>query len=387
MIRKCGDEVLLTPGPVNVPHRVLEASARPLLHHRTPQFAAKLTTVLAGMRDIFQTKNDILLVHGTGRAGLEGSISNLFSAGEEVLSICNGRFGVMYSDIAERFGLKATRVATDWTRDFDPGQVRAALRANPLIKAITVTHCETSTGVINDVASLGKIAREFDKLLLVDGVSSIGGVEFRFDDWGVDSAITGSQKGLMSPPGLGFAVLSDRAWKAADAATLPHYYFDFIDIRRKAQASVPGTPGTTPVTLVAAVAEAITMIMEEGLGNVWARYEKMAGAVRAGIVASGLKLFPESVRRRSPTVTVFEAPAGFEAGDLIKTLVDEFGMVPASGLGPYSRSLLRIGNMGQFYQREALLTVAAVEAALVKMGVNREAGPGVRACVETLFRA
>ncbi|MEX0975406.1 MAG: alanine--glyoxylate aminotransferase family protein [Bacillota bacterium] len=385
MSRKHGDEVLLTPGPVNVPDRVLEASARPLLHHRTPRFAAQLRTILTGMREIFQTKNDVLLVHGTGRAGLEATVSNLFSAGEEVLSICNGRFGVMYSEIFERYGVGVTKVATDWSKDYDPAEVLAALKANPRIKAITVPFCETSTGVINDVSVLGDIAREYDKLLLVDAVSSLGGVEFRFDEWGVDAAVTGSQKGLMSPPGLAFAVLSDRAWKAAEQATLPHYYFDFRAIRKTTTADFPGTPGTTPVTLVAAAAEAVSMIMEEGLPNVWQRYEKMAAAVRAGFVASGLKLFPEKVNRRSPTVTVVEAPDGFEAGQLITAMTDEFGLIPASGLGPYSKRLLRFGTMGAFYQREALITVAAVEAALVKMGVNKEAGAGVKACVAALF--
>jgi len=387
MIRKYGDQVLLTPGPVNVPQRVLEASARPLLHHRTPQFAARLQTLLVGMRKIFQTENDVLLVHGTGRAGVEGTISNLFSAGEEVLSICSGRFGVMYSEIAEEFGLKVTRVATDWSRDIDLCEVRAALRANPKVKAITVTHCETSTGVINDIQALGSIAREFDKLLLVDGVSAAAGVEFKFDEWGADSAATGSQKGLMSPPGLAFVVLSERAWKAAETATLPHYYINFKEIRKAAQAPVPGTPGTTPVTLVAAAAEAVTMILEEGLPDIWARYDKISTAVRAGLVAAGIKLFPAAVRRRSPTVTVFEAPTGFQAEDFIKVMSDEFGLIPASGLGRYSKDLVRLGHMGAFYQREALMTVAAVEAALVKMGVNREAGPGLTACVKALYQS
>ncbi len=384
-MRKYGDEALLTPGPVNVPGRILEASARPLPHHRTTRFASQLRTILTGMKEIFQTENDVLLVHGTGRAGLEATIQNLFSAGEEVLSICNGRFGVMYSDVAERFGLKVSRVATDWTKDIDLDEVRAALKANPRIKAITAPHCETSTGVVNDIQALGRITREFDKLLLVDTVSSLGGIEFHFDDWCVDSAATGSQKGLMSPPGLGFVTLSDRAWKAAETATLPHYYFDLREIRRAAQGETPGTPSTAPVTLVAAASEAVSMILEEGLENVWTRYEKMSAAVRAGFVASGLKLFPENVRRRSPTVAVVEAPAGFESGDLIRTLVEEFGLIPASGLGPFARRVLRFGTMGSFYQKEALVTVAAVEAALVKMGVRTESGPGVRACVNALF--
>jgi len=386
-MRKFAEETLLTPGPVDVPGRVLEVSARPLAYHRSKRFADQLRTILTGMKEIFQTRNDVLMVSGSGRAGLEATIANLFSPGDEIVSVCNGRFGVMYSEIAARYGLRVTRVATDWTKDVDLDEVRAALRANPKIKAITCPHCETSTGVINDIKGLGEVAREFDKLFLVDTVSSLGGAEFRFDDWGVDAAATGSQKGLMSPPGLAFVVLSERAWKAAETSSLPRSYLDLRDVRRAAQGEIPGTPWTPPVTLVAAVSEAVSMILEEGLPNVWARYEKMAAAVRAGLQASGLKLFPENVRRRSPTVVVVEAPSGRESAELIKVMSEEFGLIPASGLGPYTKRLLRFGTMGAFYQREALLTVAAVEAALVKMGVNEKAGPGVQACVDTLFGA
>ena len=265
------------------------------------------------------------------------------------------------------------------------GVQTCALPIYPRIKAITVPHCETSTGVINDLEVLGRIAREHDKLLLVDAVSSAGGVEIRFDDWGLDSASTGSQKGLMSPPGMGFVALSDRAWKAAEKATLPGSYLDLRSVRRSALGGFPGTPGTPPITLVAAVAEALSMMMEEGLPNVYERSEKMAAAVRAGFVASGLRLFPENVRRRTPTVTVVQAPEGQESSELVSVLGDEFGLIPATGLGSYSKKLLRFGTMGAFYQREALNMVAAVEAALVKMGVNKEAGAGVKACVAALF--
>ena len=385
MIRKHGDEVLLTPGPVTVPGRVLEASGRPLLHYGSAKFGGLMRTILDGMKEVFGTKNEVLPLCGSGRTGLEGTVCTLFSPGEEVLSICSGRFGIMYADIFERYGIKVMRIAKDWAKDVDLDEVVQALKANPQIKAITVPHCETSTGVIHDLGALGNIAREYDKLLLVDAVSSAGGVEMRVDEWGVDSAATGSQKALMSPPGMGFVTLSDRAWKAAEKATLPGCYFDLRALRRSASSDFPGTPGTPPVTLVAAVAEAITMMLEEGLPNIYERSEKIAGAVRAGFVASGLRLFPENVRRRSPTVTVVQMPDEHESRELVRVLGEEFGLIPATGLGSYSKRLLRFGTMGAFYQREAINMVVAVEAALVKMGVNKEAGAGVRACVAALF--
>ena len=275
MIRKHGDEVLLTPGPVAVPDRILEASGRPLLHYGSAKFLGQMGAVLDGMKEVLGTKSEVLPLCGSGRTGLEGTVCTLFSPGEEVLSICSGRFGIMYADIFGHYGIKVTRVAKNWSKDVDPDEVVQALKDNPRIKAITVPHCETSTGVINDLEVLGRIAREHDKLLLVDAVSSAGGVEIRFDDWGLDSASTGSQKGLMSPPGMGFVALSDRAWKAAEKATLPGSYLDLRSVRRSALGGFPGTPGTPPITLVAAVAEALSMMMEEGLPNVYERSEKM----------------------------------------------------------------------------------------------------------------
>ncbi len=386
MIRRHGEDVLFTPGPVTVPERVLAASARPLLHYGSAEFKNHMKTILEGMKLVFGTNNQVLPLCGSGRSGLEGTAATLFSPGDEALSICSGRFGLMYADILRHYGVKVTKVATDWTRDVDLDEICQALEANPRIKAVTIPHCETSTGVTHDLEAVGRIAREYDKLLLVDAVSSSGGVEMRFDEWGLDSASTGSQKGLMSPPGMGFVTLSDRAWKAAEAAiNTSGCYFSLRELLEVTGSDFPGTPGTPPVTIVPAVAEAMTMILEEGLENVYQRSSKMAEAVRAGFVASGLRLFPENVKRRSPTVVVVEAPAGHTSYDLIQVLGEELGVIPATGLGSYSKKLLRFGTMGCFYQREAINMVAAVEAALVKMGVNKEAGPGVGACVASLF--
>jgi len=385
MARKYEREVLLTPGPVEVPQRILEASARPLIHYGSKQLADKVKFIVDGVKAIFGTSGDVLLISGSGRTGLEATVCSLFSPGDEVVCLCNGRFGLMYTGIFERYGIPVTRVAADWTRDYDPDEILQAIKDNPKIKAIAAPFCETSTGVLNDIETLGKIAREHGKLLLVDAISSAGGVEMRFDEWGVDAVVTGSQKGLMSPPGLAFVGLSERAWKAAENATLPCSYLDLRAMKRALAGDFPGMPGTPPITLVLAVHEAITMLLEEGLPDVYRRYEKMAAAVRAGFVAAGLRLFPENVKRRSPTVAVVESPAGHEARELVKVMNGEFGLIPATGLGSYSKSVLRFGTMGAFYQREAINMVAAVEAALVKMGVNKEAGAGVRACVASLF--
>jgi len=384
-MRKFLDEMLLTTGPVNVPGRILEASARPLLHYSSSKLLDKVLTIRSGMQEMLGTTKDVLLMSGSARTGMEATVASLFSAGDEVLSICNGLFGVMYAGIFERYGIKVTRVATDWSKDYDPGEIDSILKANPKIKAISVAFSETSTGVMNDVEILGKIAREHDKLLLVDAISAAGGVEFHFDEWAVDSVVTGSQKGLMSPPGISIVVLSDRAWEAAESATLPRYYFDLGSIRRSMTSDFPGMPGTPPITLVMAMAEAVAMLLEEGMPNVYARSEKIAEAVRSGFVASGLKLFPENPRRRSPMAIVVESPEGFDGRVLEKAMLDEFGLIPASGLGQYEGKLVRFGTMGAFYQKDAVDMVATVEAALVKIGARKEAGAGLKACVASLF--
>lgn len=377
---------LLTPGPTNVPERVLAASARPIIHHRTAEFSALLGGLIDGLKPIFGTTGDVLILHTTGRGGLEASITNLFAPGDDVLSVVNGRFGLMYADIAARYGLKVHHVCTNWASAADLSEVRSCLAAHPEIRAITVTQNESSTGVVNDIAALGKLAREFDKLLLVDTVSSLGGTEFRFDDWGVDICVTASQKCLMGPTGLAFIAVSQRAWQAMARCALPHYYEDLSECREKLRGDHPETPGSTPGTLVAALAESVTMIHEEGLAKVFARHRRLADAIRAGLTAMGVPLYPGgSDASRSATVTAFMAPAGAELGLIRSLLLNKYGLLVAEGLGQISKTTLRIGHMGAFYEREALLTVSAFEAVLLELGAVSAIGPGVTAFTRSLL--
>ena len=384
-MRGYGDHQLFTPGPVNVPPRVLAAGARPMLHHRTPEFSRILSSLTQKAQRLFGTGQDVLPVHGTGRAAMEGTITNLFSPGDEILAVCNGRFGEMYAAIADRHGLKVRRICTDWLKPLDLEEVAAALKEVPAAKAITLIHCETATAVVNDIQAIAALAREHGKLTLVDCVSSAGCMPVEFDAWGLDAMVTASQKGLMSPTGLSLAVLSERAWRAMEGAQIPAYYVQFREIQKTLHGPRPETPGSTPVSLVCCVEEALRMIEEEGKANTYARHARVAQAVRAGLEAMGLRLFPEGLTDRSPSVTAFSAPPGTTGRKLRAVLEEEFGIVVAGGLGSmYKDAVVRVGHMGYIFPKDALTLIGALDACLLKLGCLEEPGRGTAACIRAL---
>lgn len=384
-MRTYGDPHLFTPGPVNVPPQVLAAGARPMLHHRTPEFSAIVAALVETAQRLFGTIQDVLPVHTTGRGAMEGSITNLFSPGDELLAVCNGKFGEMYADIAERHGLRVTRICTDWLKPLDLTEVGAALATHPSAKAVTVSHCETTTAVVNDVAAVAALARASGALTLVDAVSAAGCLPIEFDAWGLDLLVTASQKGLMSPTGLSLVVLSERAWQATQSARLTDYYVRFAEIRKTLHGPRAETPGSTPVSLVCSVAEALRMIEEEGKAEVYARHARVAAAVRAGLEALGLQLFPGEHPSRSPALSAFRVPEGLSGAELRGLLKRDFGLVTAAGLGEaYKDTVVRIGHMGHVFPRDALLVVGALEACLWKLGRLADPGRGTAACIRAL---
>lgn len=384
-MHRYGDLQLYTPGPVGVPPRILAAGARPMLHHRTPEFSAVLSALVARAQRVFGTAQDVLPVHTTGRGAMEGTITNLFSVGDEILSICNGRFGEMYAGIAERHGLIVRRICADWLKPLDPTEVATALTTHPAAKAITLSHCETTTAVLNNVQAVAALAQARGVLTLVDAVSAAGCVPMEFDAWGIDAMVTASQKGLMSPTGLSLVVLSERAWRATESARLRDYYVGFAEIRKTLHGARAETPGSTPVSLVCSVAEALAMIEEEGKAEVYARHAKVAAAVRAGLVAMGLRLFPTEHPHRSPALSAFQVPEGLRGTELRALLKQDFGLVTAGGLGDaYKDTVVRVGHMGYVFPRDAITLIAALEACLAKLGRLPEPGRGTAACIRAL---
>jgi len=358
-----GELLLMTPGPTRVPERVRRAAARPMIHHRTPEFSRELAAAMELLGPVFGTSAKVLPVHTTGRGALEAAICNLLSPGDEIAACCNGKFGEMWAGLAESYGVVAHRFSTDWTRDASAGELEQLFDDHPRIRAVTVAYGDTSTGVANDVRAIARVTRAHDALTFVDAVSSLGGMPFAFDFWEIDVAVTASQKCLMSGPGLAWAVLSERAWRTSESARLPRNYWNFADILRAVSKPRPETPGSAPVQLVLQVAEALRMIHEEGLDRVFARHAGMAERTRAGVASLGLMLQCPSLTQHSATLTAVALPARLDP----KTFRDRIkarGILTAAGLGQFEATGFRIGHMGDIRLPDVERTLAAVGDAL-----------------------
>ena len=376
--------MLFTPGPVSISPRVLAAGSLPMIHHRTPEFHVILENVIEKMKQLFGTMDDVLLVHATGRGAMGGALSNMFSPGEKVLCICNGKFGHMFADIADACDLEVQRIFTEWLSPVITEQVDLALRQDPAIKGVTVIHNDTSTAVINPIAQIGEIVRRHDRLLVVDCISSLGAMEFKLDDWQVDAAVTASQKGLMAPTGISFVAINQRGWAAVEKAAKPDYYVNFKSIK-KFYDEKHETPGSTPVSLVAAVNESLEMLFEEGLPNVYRRHKVISQAIRSSVQAMGLTLLPQGNADRSHTVTLVKAPDGLKPALIREMAREKYGIMIASGLGDLKESAIRIGHLGIITIREALLVIAALELIFFELGVIDKPGSGLEAFHNSLM--
>jgi aspartate aminotransferase-like enzyme len=356
--------LLMTPGPTRVPQRVLDAGATPMIHHRTPAFSRALASVIANLRPVYGTDAaDILPIHTTGRGGLEAAITNLYSSGDEIVACCNGKFGEMWAELAESYGLVVHRICTDWSKSVDANEVEQALRDHPRARGLTMTHSDTSTGVQNDVASVLALTRTRGVLGMVDCISALGGTPFEFDAWGADVVVTACQKCLMASPGLAFVTVSDRAWAAYKTARLTRNYWDFEAVRANLARPQPETPGTAPVHIFLQLAESLTMIHEEGLPSVYARHEAMAKLVRSRTAAIGFGPLYPGFAKRSPTLTALRTPDGVSPKMLREKLIQR-GILVAEGLGPHVAHCIRIGHMGDIRPSDIDRTCDALEAIL-----------------------
>jgi aspartate aminotransferase-like enzyme len=307
----------------------------------------------------------VLPIHTTGRGGLEAAITNLYSAGDEIVACCNGKFGEMWAELAESYGLVVHRVCTDWGRSVRQSEVEQALRDHPRARGVTLTHGDTSTGVLNDVASVLALTRARGLLGMVDCISSLGGAPFAFDEWGADVVVTACQKCLMASPGLAFVAVSEKAWKAYDTGRLPRNYWDFDAVRKNLARPQPETPGTAPVHIFLQLAESLVMIHEEELAAVVARHAEMAATLRDRAASMGLgPLFPD-LEQRSPTLTALRTPSHVSPKHIRDGLRDR-GILVAEGLGTHSGHAIRIGHMGDIRLTDIARTCDALEAILAE---------------------
>ena len=382
---RAGRHFLQIPGPTAVPDRILRAIDHQVIDHRGPEFQALGKEVLAGIKDIFQTKHPVIIYASSGTGAWEAALVNALSPGDRVLMVETGHFAFLWHKMATKLGLRPEMIATDWRHGVDPATIEAALvqDTTQTIKAVCVVHNETSTGVTSDIAAVRKAIDRANHpaLLMVDTISSIGSVDYRHDEWGVDVTVGGSQKGMMLPPGLGFNALSPKALAAAALSTNPKSYWSWDEML---EANKTGFFPTTPATnMLYGLREALLMMREEGLTNVFARHQRHAEATRRAVRAWGLDILCANPAEYSPVLTAVMLPAGHDADRLRDIILDAFDMSLGMGLSKLKGKIFRIGHLGDFNDLTLMGTLAGVEMGLELARVPHQKG-GVAAAMEYL---
>jgi aspartate aminotransferase-like enzyme len=357
-------ENLRIPGPTPCPDEVLQAMTKQMINHRGPEFARILNRVTESLKILFQTRNDVFLLTGSGTGGLEAAVVNTLSPGDTVLSVSIGVFGDRFTSIAEQYGAEVIPLKFEWGKAADPDEVRRALEKEPKIKAVLITHNETSTGVTNDLASLSSVIKEFDKLLIVDAISSLGSINLPVDEWGCDIAVSGSQKGWMAPPGLAMVSVSETAWQAHANARMPRFYWDFSRARDYLERGQ--TPWTPAISTVFAMNTSLGMMLDEGLPDIISRHARIGQLARDGAKSLGLTLFADE-DFASNTVTAINAPEGVNANDLRKILLAENEIVLGGGQQRLDGMIFRIGHLGLVEEEDVQVVISALKGALAKV--------------------
>ncbi|MCX7957375.1 MAG: alanine--glyoxylate aminotransferase family protein [Endomicrobia bacterium] len=372
---------LLTPGPTPVPPEVAQAEAKPILHHRTSEFGKIFVEVIDGMKYIFQTKNDVLMVTGSGTAAMEASVVNLLSAQDEVLVASCGNFGDRWEKICQAYGVKVNKISAEWGNAVEPQEIQSALQRNKNIKVVFTTHTETSTGVVNDIETIGRIVKDTSAVLVVDSVSGLVNQKLLTDEWYVDIAVTGAQKGLMCPPGLAFVTVSPKAWQLVEKSTLPKFYLDFKKMRKSIDNKE--TPFTPAVSLVVAIHKAIQNIREKTLEVIWQETEKLAVATRIAVKAMGLKIFCDE-RHISNVVTPISMPESIDGQKVVKIMREKFGISIAGGQDKLKGKIVRIAHMGYIDKFDLIVGISGLEIVLNELGFKVKLGDGVKAFEEKI---
>ncbi len=367
---------LMSPGPTPIPPEVSAAGALPIIHHRTPEFGEVFTRVNENLKRVFLTENDVFTYAASGTGAFEAAIQNLFSPGEKVLVVNNGNFGNRWVKMSRAFGLEVTELRYDWGVKADNEEVAATIAGDPQIKAAMCVLSETSTGTVNDIEGFARATR--DVISVVDAVSGLGACPLRTDEWGVDVVVAGSQKALMTPPGLGFVSVSERALRAHEEATMPRYYFDWTAARKAYEKNPAQTAWTPAVSVIIQLDVALQRLLEEGLENAFERHVLLGRAARAGIKGMGLALFGPDEDMNS-AVTAAYVPEGVNGKQLVRLMFREHGIQVAGGQGEVEGRIFRIGHCGYFDAYDIIATIAAAELALESLGFTLELGRGVGA--------
>lgn len=384
MIMK-GAQYLLIPGPTPIPLRVARAMDRPMINHRGPEFKHIIEEVINGVKKVYRTREYVLIYPASGTGGLEAAVANFICPGDKVLAISIGVFGDRFADIADHFGARVEKMDFPWGTGADPARVKARIEQdkNGEIKAVLITHNETSTGAFNDIKSIRRAMGDHPALFMVDAVSGLAAIELRMDEWGLDVVVSGSQKAFMIPPGLSFMAFNERALQVQQKNPNSRYYWDVglgLQYQEKGQ-----TAFTPPISLYYGLQEALRMMMEEGVDNILIRHANYRDMVRAGVRAMGLELFTED-RFASSAVTSIRAPQGIGANQIRRYMLEEFNTILAGGQQNLDDVIFRLGHLGYIRELDLVSVLAALELTLVNFKHKLELGAGVKKAQELLLK-
>ena len=375
---------LLAPGPTPVPPEVLQSMAMPILHHRAPDFIPIIESALKGLKWLYQTENDVLILTSTGTGGMVAAVNNFLNPGEKALVVNGGKFGERWTKICKSYGVAVEEIAVEWGYTVKPALVAEALKKDPSIKAVFIQASETSTGVLHPIREVAGAVRSSgtDALFIVDAISGLVAHDLRTDEWGIDVMVAGAQKGLMLPPGLAFISVSERAWKKAEGVKTPHFYFDLLKERGK-QANNQ-TLFTSAVSLIVGLEAALKMLRSEGLQNVFARHARLAEATREAVRAHGLELYPKE--NPGNALTAVMMPEGIDGQEVYKLMRQDYGITGAGGQDKLKGKIFRIAHLGYADTFDVITAIAGLEMVLKKLGYDKKPlGTGVARAQELLM--
>ncbi len=368
---------IMTPGPTPISEEVLLEHAKPLMHHRSPEFSKIFIEVTEKLKKLMKTKNDLFILTSSGTGAMEASVTNFFSRGDRVLVVNIGSFGERFIKICKEFGLEVKSIDYEWGDAADPDDVKKALEEDGDIKGVMVQLSETSTGAINDVKAIGDIVKDHQAILIVDAISGLCASDLNTDGWHLDIVCGGSQKGLSAPTGIAFISISDKAWKLAESSDLPKFYFDLKTARKFSQEDPPQTPWTPGISIVVAMNKALDILFEEGLDKSFERHRILALATQKAVEKLGMELLVKEESKRGFSVTAVVVPDNIDAKEFLKIMRVKYGVTLAGGQGKLTGKIFRIGHLGYFGMPDIIITIYTLETVLKELGYGFTEGSGI----------
>lgn len=372
---------LLTPGPVSIPPLSLLAQSIPIIHHRTSEYREIFKEINENLKYIFQTQNPVYTFTASGTGAMETAVVNLLNEKDKVIVVRGGKFGERWTEICNVHKVEVFNIDIEYGDSIDPNIIEEKLKKNKDIKAVFTTLCETSTGALTDIKTIASFTKKYDTLLVVDAISGLAADELKTDEWEVDVVVTASQKALMTPPGLSFITLNEKAWRKVEKSTLPKYYFNLK--KAKSALDKQDTAFTPAVSLILSLQKSLEQMKKEGIENIILRHKKLAQGLRAGIQALGLKLF---AKFPANAVTAIKSPPGIDASDIIKIFSEDYGITIAGGQNQLKGKIFRIALLGYVNPTDVVMTIAILEIILSKLGYSFKLGEGIKATEEIFLK-